>query len=57
MAGIARMDHEDNINVILAHDTTLDSVLEKLSADSAATFVRLSGTTDEHQHFKQRSRV
>ena len=41
MAKLARMDHEPNINVLLAHDSSLGPVLDKISQDK---LICLAGT-------------
>lgn len=56
LALMARQDHEKNINVLLAHDETLEAVLEKLSGSKKAEFVRLKGTKEEFELFKTRKR-
>jgi hypothetical protein len=53
MARLARMDHEKNIAVLLAHDSSLAGVLNQISQDK---LVRLSGTSQELALFKSRSR-
>lgn len=53
MAKLARMDHEPDINVLLAHDSSLGPVLDKISQDK---LTRLAGTAQEMQLFKNRSR-
>lgn len=56
LALMACQDHEKNINVLLAHDETLEAVLEKLSGSKKAEFVRLKGTKEEFELFKTRKR-
>lgn len=53
---MARQDHEQNINVLLAHDETLEAVLEKLSSSKEAEHVKLKGTKEEFELFKNRKR-
>lgn len=56
---MARQDHQPNINVLLAHDETLEAVLKQISdADdiSSDEFIRLKGTKEEHLLFKNRKR-
>lgn len=51
MAKMRRMDLEENVNVCLAHDNTMERVVPK------GGFVKFSGTLEELERFKGRSRV
>lgn len=53
---MARQDHEPNINVLLAHDESLEAVLDKISGDKKAEFIRLKGNKEEFEFFKNRRR-
>ena len=59
MARLARMDAEDNINVCLAHDTSLTRVVRDLSGsdDLNGKLIRLPGTAEAFTLFKQRDRA
>lgn len=54
MAKLARMDSEPNINVLLAHDTSLRSAFSKIG--SVDKLIRVEGTGNEMASFKNRSR-
>ena len=54
MALMARQDHEANINVLIAHDETLEVVLKEINGGQDSDFIRLKGTKEEHQLFKNR---
>lgn len=60
LALMARQDHEPNINVIIAHDETMEPVLKRISEESGvngdADFIRLKGTQEEFMLFKNRKR-
>lgn len=56
LALMARQDHESNINVLLAHDESLEAVLDILSDDKKENFIRLKGNKDEFELFKNRKR-
>jgi len=51
MAKVGRMDLEDNINVLLAHDTTID-----LMFLPGLHFIKIDGGMDELQRLKRRDR-
>lgn len=51
MAKMRRMDIEENVNVCLAHDNTMERVVPK------GEFVKFQGTLEELERFKRRSRV
>ena len=53
---MARQDHEKNINVLLAHDESLEAVLEELTGNRESEFIRLKGTKEEFELFKDRKR-
>lgn len=54
MAKLARMDHEKNMNVFVAHDTTMDAELAKIG--SLEKVIPLQGGIEELNAFKNRSR-
>ena len=51
MAKVGRMDLEDNINVLLAHDMTID-----LMFLPSLHFIKIDGDMDELQRLKRRDR-
>lgn len=53
---MARQDHEPNINVILAHDQTLETVLKEINGGQEGDLIRLDGSKGEHLLFKNRKR-
>lgn len=54
---MARQDHEPNVNVILAHDETLEAVLKEISGGNGENdFIKLQGSREEHLLFKNRKR-
>lgn len=53
MAKLARMDHEANINVLLAHDGTLDAVFGEIGSLEGA----LPLASGSFTQIKQRSRI
>ena len=55
MAKLARMDHEDNINVFLSHDSSMDNVLREMKG-SLDGIIRLDGSYTELKYLKNRSR-
>lgn len=59
MARLARMDAEDNINVCLAHDTSLTQVFRDLSGEHEldGRVIKLRGTAEEFRLFKLRDRA
>lgn len=59
MARLARMDAEDNINVCLAHDTSLAQVFRDLSGndDMNGKLIRLPGTAEGFTLFTRRDRA
>ncbi|KAK9893728.1 hypothetical protein P389DRAFT_174556 [Cystobasidium minutum MCA 4210] len=56
LALMARQDHEPNINVILAHDQTLETVLKEINGGQEGDLIRLDGSKGEHLLFKNRKR-
>lgn len=56
LALMARQDHEEHINVILAHDQSMEAVLAEISGNKDTDFIRLRGTKEEHKLIKNRKR-
>lgn len=54
MAGMARMDHEDNIVTLLAHDESLDAPFAKLG--SLDKVIPLTGSEEEFKILKERAK-
>jgi hypothetical protein len=50
-AKMRRLDMEENVNVCLSHDTSMEFVLE------SGDLIRLKGTLDELKKFKGRDRL
>lgn len=55
MAKLARLDHEESINVFMAHDSSMDGPLESIG--TGKQFVTLKGDLEELKLLKRRDRT